>query len=100
NLNDPNVYHPNPRFPIFFAFGCDVSQIFLTNRTIGENYLSSVNGGAVAMLASDNYSYTSQLNEYMRTLYKKFSYQEYGKTIGEQIRATLAAINSSAMMRV
>ena len=100
NLNDPNVYHPNPHFPIFFAFGCDVSQIFLTNRTIGENYLSSVNGGAVAMLASDNYSYTSQLNEYMRTLYKKFSFQEYGKTIGEQIRATLAATNASAMMRV
>jgi len=98
NLNNPDGYNSKPRFPIFYAFGCDVSQIYSLNKTIGENYLNSVNGGSIAMLASDNLSYVYVLRDYyMKGLYQQFSYKNYGKTLGKQYQANLASISSTSV---
>lgn len=97
NLNNPDGYNPRPRFPIFYAFGCDVSQVYALNKTIGENYLNSINGGSIAMVASDNLSYVSVLKDYyMKGLYEQFSYKNYGKTLGKQFQANLASISSGS----
>lgn len=105
NLNNPDVYHANPRFPVFFAFGCDVAQIFkLTNqKTVSEDYIHSENGGAIAMVAEDNYGYTSTLPQYMTEMYKAFCYRNYGTTIGKQYQLNtdhLLSINSSDYMKI
>jgi len=98
NLNNPDGYNSKPRFPVFYAFGCDVSQVYALNKTIGENYLNSVNGGSIAMVASDNLSYVNILKDYyMKSLYQQFSFKNYGKTIGKQFQANLASISSSSV---
>lgn len=92
NLNNPNVYHSKPRFPIFFAFGCEVGDIFTAtnNRTISENYVNSVEGGSIIMLAGDNLGYTDILPIYMESLYKSICYKNYGQTLGMQYKKSIA----------
>lgn len=91
NLNDPNLYHVNPRFPVFLAFGCDVAQIYsLTNeKTVSEDYIHSDNGGAIAMVAENNYGYTSTLPQYMKNLYLSFCQKDYGATLGQQYQQNI-----------
>ncbi|HET8573757.1 MAG TPA: C25 family cysteine peptidase [Edaphocola sp.] len=105
NLNDPNLYNANPRFPIFLAFGCDVAQIYsLTNdKTISEDYIHSENGGAIAMLAENNYGYTSILPQYMENLYLDFCQKDYGATFGKQYQLninSLQGVNTGTYMDI
>lgn len=105
NLNDPNLYNVAPRFPIFLAFGCDVAQIYsLTNdKTISEDYIRSNNGGAIAMVAENNYGYTSTLPQYMENLYLDFCQKDYGATFGQQYQQninSLQDINTGTYMDI
>jgi hypothetical protein len=100
NLNNPDGYNPKPKFPIFYAFGCDVSQVFALNKTIGENYINSINGGSIAMIASDNLSFVANLKDYMSGLYRQFSYKNYGNTIGKQIQANLNELPSNISLDI
>lgn len=86
NLNNPDLYDAIPRFPHFLALGCDVANIFtLTqDKTIGETYLNSIEGGSLTMIASNNYGYTSSLDRYMQGFYNQMTDLEYGETIGTQ----------------
>ncbi len=100
NLNNPDGYNPKPKFPIFYAFGCDVSQIYALNKTIGENYINSVNGGSIAMVASDNLSFVSTLKGYMSGIYQQFSYKNYNATLGKQYQANLLSLPSTISMNI
>lgn len=88
NLNDPDNYNPKPRFPTFYAYGCNVAHIFtLTQaRTVSERYLKSSNGGSIVMIAGNNSGYTGTLAYYMRNFYQSFSYKNYGKILGDQYK--------------
>lgn len=92
NLPDPDTYHPNPRFPVFVALGCDVAAMFgaFTGKTLSEKYTLSSTGGAVAMLATDNYGYTGFLDAYLFAYYRSHGYLNYGSTVGKH---TMAANN-------
>lgn len=86
NLNNPDLYNANPRFPHFLALGCDVANIFRdpNDKTIGELYLDSEDGGTLTMIASNNYGYTSSLDRYMQGFYNQMTVHHYGATIGIQ----------------
>lgn len=91
NLNNPNLYNANGRFPNFLALGCDVANIFysISGTTIGENYLTAENGGSVTMIASNNLGYTNSLNQYLQSLYVQMSDISYGETFGKQYLANV-----------
>ncbi|HLU17375.1 MAG TPA: C25 family cysteine peptidase [Edaphocola sp.] len=86
NLNIPEKVNSKPRFPIFFAYGCDVAKIFETtnSKTISEKYLSVSDGGSIAMIACTNLGWIGFLEPYMQNLYRKIARDEYGNTIGKQ----------------
>ncbi len=86
NLNNPDLYDAIPRFPHFLALGCDVANIFTQpqEKTIGEIYLNSIEGGSLTMIASNNYGYTSSLDRYMQGFYSQMASNEYDGTIGQQ----------------
>jgi len=86
NLNNPDDVQSSPRFPIFMAYGCDVAAIYeATNaRAVSEKYLTSNNGGAVAMIACSNYGWTGYLDTYMKGLYQQIAQVQYGATLGKQ----------------
>jgi hypothetical protein len=96
NLNNPEKYNSTPKYPIFMAYGCDVARIFETvnSRTISENYLYVDKGGAIAMIASTNLGLTGPLGRYLAGLYKKYAVEEYGKTLGKQYIANIAAMQA------
>ncbi len=98
NLNNPNVYQSKPKFPVFYAFGCQVANVFNSTdlKTISEEYLNSVEGGSIIMLAGDNIGYTNILPTYMSSLYKNIAYKNYGKTLGKQYQRNIEdLINNS-----
>lgn len=86
NLNDPESYNNVPRVPFFLALGCDVAQMFIldTTRTMTERYVLAKNGGAIAMVASNNTGYTNFLTPYLSTYYNAIARKEYGNTLGGQ----------------
>jgi hypothetical protein len=97
NLNTPNNYNSKPKFPSFFAFGCNVAHIFTLSqlRTVSEEYINSVNGGSIVMIAGNNSGWTGTLPAYMQNLYKSFSYLNYDKTLGEQYRKNIEFLQNT-----
>ncbi len=97
NLNSPDNYNSNPRFPIFSAFACEVAHIFniSPNKTVGEKYISSVSGGSVVMIAGNNTGWTGTLPAYMQNLYRSWGYRNYGKTLGEQYQQNIAYLQDN-----
>ncbi|KAA5536273.1 hypothetical protein F0919_00990 [Taibaiella lutea] len=96
NLNSPDVYHSSPKFPVFGAYACEVAYIFSNSsiKTISEQYITSVNGGAIAMIAADNTGFTGTLPNYMTGLYRSMAYKSYGKRMGMQYRDNIAYLQT------
>jgi hypothetical protein len=84
NLPNPETYHANPKFPVFLALGCDVAQMFgaFTDKTISERYTLAPTGGAIALMATDNYGYTGFLDNYLFSYYNSVSKTNFGGTVG------------------
>ncbi|WP_233559664.1 C25 family cysteine peptidase [Taibaiella sp. KBW10] len=70
NLNSPENTTTKPRFPIFMAHGCDIANIFTltVSKTISERYLDVANGGSIAMIACDNYGWTTMAGQVIWTI--------------------------------
>lgn len=111
NLNVPYQYNAKPKLPVFYAYGCDVAQIFLLPnanpalqvKTISEDYLIAPNGGSIAMIAGNNIGWTSILPTYMQNIYREAAFRSYGKTLGMQYKNNihhLQNINNSKMMDI
>jgi hypothetical protein len=96
NLNSPDVYNSSPKFPVFGAYACEVAYIFSSSsiKTISEQYIASVNGGAIAMIAADNTGFTGTLPNYMSGLYRSMAYKSYGKRMGMQYRDNIAYLQT------
>lgn len=90
NIKPPSEFRTLPKLPLFTAFGCDISAIFLPNttRTITEDYIAAPNSGAIAALASGNQGYTNVHSAYIPLMYYKIGQEAYGQVLGAQIRAT------------
>lgn len=97
NLNSPDVYNSNPRFPVFGAYACEVAHIFSNSsiKTISEQYIASINGGAIVMMAGDNTGFTGTLPIYMKGLYAHMAYKSYGKRYGMQYRDNIANLQAT-----
>jgi hypothetical protein len=97
NLNSPDNYNSTPRFPVFSSFACEVAHIFslVTEKSISEKYVRSINGGAIVMIAGNNTGWTGTLPGYMQNLYKSWSFRDYGKTLGEQYQKNIQFLQSS-----
>lgn len=91
NLNSPDNYNSNPRFPVFSSFACEVAHIFdiSPNKTISEKYVASANGGSIVMIAGNNTGWTGTLPSYMQNLYRSWGFRQYGKTLGEQYQKNI-----------
>ncbi|WP_162903102.1 putative type IX secretion system sortase PorU2 [Taibaiella koreensis] len=98
NLNSPDQYHSKPKYPVFSSFACEVAHIFgyASAKTVSENYINSVSGGSIAMIAANNFGWTGYLDTYMQNLYRSWSYRQFGKTLGEQYQANLIYLKDNA----
>lgn len=85
NLNDPSKQNSKPKYPIFFAYGCEVGQVnaYNTNRTATDDYLFAENGGSIAMISSNNVGWTGTIPIHMLNQYRELNNTSNYQTLGE-----------------
>ncbi len=96
NLEDPNNYSNQGKYPVFHMMGCNVGDIFIldANRltsvnTISERYLFAKNRGSIGMMAGTSFGYVGPLQRYNDQLYKTMATEGYGLTLGEMMQKTI-----------
>ncbi len=91
-IQDPSDWNNKGKYPVVIANGCDAGELFIANQTLSENYVNTVNSGAVGFLSPGILSYDSYLNKYSTLLYTEISINSYGDYLGKQIKNTIESM--------
>lgn len=94
NIDEPGNWNNFGKYPIVIGNSCYNGNIFKTGNSTSENFVNIPNEGAIAFLSTISVGYDSPLAIYSTELYKQFSYKNYGKTFGSQIKSTVQQIYS------
>lgn len=89
NIDDPSNWNNSGKYPIIIGNSCYNGNIFKTGTSTSENFVNIPNEGAIAFLSTISVGYDSPLAIYSTELYREFSYKNYNRTFGEQIRNTI-----------
>ena len=99
NLDDPEQYDNQGKYPLFIAMGCLAGNFFTytparfyTQQTLSERWLFSPNKGAIAFLASSHFGIPHYLDIYNTKTYTNESRVMYGRTYGEIIKQSIADV--------
>jgi len=97
NLDDPQNYNNQNRYPIFIANGCSAGNHFnfetsrFSNKsTISEKFVLANQRGAIGYLASSHFGVVNYLNRYTEEFYKSFAQRKFGLSVGEAIKDAIA----------
>ena len=94
NIDEPSNWNNFGKYPIVIGNSCYNGNIFKSGTSTSENFINIPNEGAIAFLSTISVGYDSPLAIYSTELYKQFSYKNYGKTFGSQIKSTIQQIYS------
>lgn len=101
NLDNPNAFNNEGKYPIFFVNGCNAGNFFtfnpgrlMVNETLSEKFTLAKKRGSIAFVASTHFGIVNYLNIYLNNLYKKLSHEDYGKSLGEITRNALQGMLS------
>ena len=104
NLNYPETYNNAGKYPFMHVSGCTVGNYYTYNparltgypgMSLSEKYVLLDRKGSIGFLGSTHWGIPPFLNNYNTVLYNNFSNYMYGNTIGNQIKATIQALNSA-----
>jgi len=90
NLDNPNDYNNQGKYPIFFVNGCDAGDFFIydpqrisgVSKTLSETYVLAPERGSIAFIASTNFGIVNYLNILLTGLYNLMDGPDYGKPLG------------------
>lgn len=90
NLDNPQNYQNEGKYPVFIVMGCSAGSLFnfnsarlVTKETISERYVLADKRGSIAFLASTYLGIIHYLDIYNTRTYRSLSVRKYGATIGE-----------------
>lgn len=96
NLDDPQSYNNQGKYPVFIFLGCNAGNFFnfniarlQTNETISEKYVLAEERGGIASVASTSLGIVHYLDIYNTRTYDAFSKTKYGKSIGEIMKEAI-----------
>ena len=96
NLDDPQNYSNQYKYPIFLANGCSAGNHFLydPNRisvtsTISEKFILSPERGAVGYIASSHFGVINYLDIYTKSFYKSLGQTKYNQSIGNVLKESI-----------
>ncbi|MFN0216569.1 MAG: C25 family cysteine peptidase [Saprospiraceae bacterium] len=89
DIGQPEVYSNYGRYPLMLIMGCFSGQCSLTQPGIGERFVLAADRGAIAYIASVNYSFIDALHSYGRQYYRQLGGEAYGKSIGLALTSTV-----------
>lgn len=99
NLDNPQNYENQGKYPLFVVMGCNAGNFFNFNivrlystETLSERYVLEPQRGAIAFLASTHLGIVHYLDIYNTKLYKAISTSHYGKAIGEAMDEAISQI--------
>ncbi|MBV6645331.1 MAG: hypothetical protein KI790_07765 [Cyclobacteriaceae bacterium] len=80
-------YANNGRYPFLLINGCNAGEIFGTNVSFGEDWISQPSAGALGFVAHSNFALSSNLKRYTDIFYAvNFAEEEwFGTSIGEAL---------------
>jgi hypothetical protein len=97
NLDKPENYDNENRYPVFIANGCSAgnnyeyeTNRFITKTTISEKFVLAPGKGAIGYLASTHFGVLNYLNTYSRQFYKSISFSKYNQSVGEIIKEAIS----------
>jgi len=89
NLDNPQNYNNQGKYPIFSVNGCNAGNFFAwdasrpaVSSTMSEKFIIAKQRGSVAYLASTHYGIVNYLNIYLTGMYNLMSSADYGASIG------------------
>ncbi len=99
NLDNPNAYNNQGKYPLFILLGCNAGNFFnyslarlSSKETISEKYVLAEQRGGIATIASTSLGIVHYLDIFNSSLMAAMSNSSYGKSIGE---ALIDAINKT-----
>jgi hypothetical protein len=99
NLDNPEEYNNQGKYPLFIAMGCLAGNFFnynparfYTKETLSERWLLTPNRGAIAFIASSHFGIPHYLDIYNTKTYTNEARIMYGRTYGEILKQTVADV--------
>lgn len=99
NLDNPQAYSNQGKYPVFFVNGCNAGNFFtyypqrlLVNETLSEKFVLAKQRGSIAFVASTHFGIVNYLNIYLNSLYATIAKTKYGGTLGEVNQAALQGL--------
>lgn len=93
NIDDPDNYSNQGKYPVFFVNGCKAGDFFTyypqrltVNETLSEKFTLAKQRGAIGFVASTHYGIVNYLNLYLTGLYETITRQDYDRTLGETMK--------------
>jgi hypothetical protein len=93
NIDNPDSYNNQGKYPIFFVNGCYAGNFFTyyekrftSNETLSEKFVLAKQRGSIAFVASTHYGLVNYLNLYLTYLYNSIGSGNSDKTLGETFR--------------
>ncbi|RYY60857.1 MAG: hypothetical protein EOO05_08420 [Chitinophagaceae bacterium] len=89
NLDNPNNYQNEGKYPIFNVMGCNAGNFYsfntarlFTKETISEKYVLAKRRGSIAFMASTHLGIVHYLDIYCTRFYRSLAQTNYGSTLG------------------
>jgi len=92
----PTSYNNQGRYPLMLVMGCFSGICSSPQQGIGEQFVLSPNRGAIAYIASVNYSYIDALSVYGQQYYENMGGADYGNTVGLTLAHTINALKNTS----
>lgn len=96
NLDNPESYNSEGKYPVFFVNGCYAGNFFAYNEqrpqlhvTLSERFVLAKKRGSIAFVASTHYGVVNYLNLYLKHMYATMSRTDFGKTLGETMKEAM-----------
>ncbi|MGZ3911512.1 MAG: putative type IX secretion system sortase PorU2 [Flavisolibacter sp.] len=96
NLDNPENYNNQGKYPLFIGLGCNAGNFFtynevrfITKETISEKYVLAPNRGTIGFIASTHFGIVHYLDIWGNHAYKRMANTSYGKSIGEILKKTI-----------
>lgn len=99
NLDNPDTYNNQNKYPIFIANGCNAGNNFLfeENRfnnksTISEKFVLAPHRGAIGYLAGTNFGVVNYLDIFTKEFYKAIARTQYNQTAGKIVKEAITKV--------
>jgi len=95
DIGTVSSYNNKNRYPIMMVNGCFSGRCSAPQKGLGEQYILAKDRGAIAYMASVNYSFIDALYTYGKQVYERAGNEDYGKGIGVVMQNTIVDLQKS-----